>query len=71
MTAKQYQKARLARGTVQQVAPKIGVHPMTINKRERGEIPITKEAELVLLSIPVLAEPVPIHTRGRKPKGVK
>lgn len=67
MTAKQYRKARLARGTVIDVAPKIGVHPTTINKRERGEIPISKEAEIVLLSLPPLPEPVPAHTLGRKP----
>jgi hypothetical protein len=67
MTARQYRKARLARGTVQQVAPLLGVHPMTINKRERGDIPVTKEAEVTLLSLPLLPKPVPAHTLGRKP----
>ena len=67
MTTKQYRKARLARGTVKDIAPLVGVHPMTINKRERGEIPITREAELALLSLPELPEPVPAHTLGRKP----
>jgi hypothetical protein len=67
MNAKQYKKARLARGTVKDVALAIGVHPMTINKRERGEIPVSKEAEMSLMSLPKLKRPVPVHTRGRKP----
>lgn len=67
MTATQYRTARRARGTVQDVAPKIGVHITTLQRRERGDIPITKEAELVLLSLPLLPEPVPAHTLGRKP----
>jgi DNA-binding XRE family transcriptional regulator len=67
MTSNQYRKARLARGTVIDIAPKVGVHPTTINKRERGEIPISREAEFILLSLPVLDKPVPAHTLGRKP----
>lgn len=67
MTAKKYHTERRWRGTVQDVAAKVGVHPTTINKRERGEIPISKEAELVLMTLPRLDKITPIHTLGRKP----
>ena len=65
MTAKQYKQARRARGFITDVAAKVGVHWTTINKRELGTIPITKEAELVLLGIPLLPQPVKDRGPGR------
>ena len=71
MTAKQYAKQRRARGTVKDVAERVGVHVMTINKRERGEMAITRQAQIALLTLPKLANPVPAHTLGRKPNNLK
>lgn len=67
MTANKYRTERRWRGTVQDVASKVGVHPTTINKRERGEIPISREAAIVLLTLPRLEAITPAHTLGRKP----
>lgn len=54
MTKEQYKEARKARGTQRSVAAKLGVHHMTICKRETGAQVITKEAELALLSLKTL-----------------
>lgn len=54
MTAKQYRSARIARGSQRQVALLLGVHWLTISRRERGELPVNKEAEAALLSLPKL-----------------
>lgn len=71
MTARQYRKHRMARGTVKDVADSVGVHVMTINKRERGEVAITRQAEIALLALPKLDKPVEAHTLGRRPLFVK
>ena len=52
MIAPEYKAARQLRGTQQGVAAKLGVHYHTIQKRESGEIPVTREAEIALLSLP-------------------
>jgi transcriptional regulator with XRE-family HTH domain len=54
MSPADYQRERLARGTQESVAEKLGVHAQTIAKRERGapDAPITREAWLALLSLP-------------------
>ena len=47
-----YRTERERRGTQAGVAALLGVDPQTISRRERGEIPITHEAALALLSLP-------------------
>ncbi len=54
MIAPEYKAARQLRGTQQGVAAKLGVHYHTIQKRESGEIPVTREAALALLAVPKL-----------------
>lgn len=53
MTARQYRAERLKRGSQSQVAKLLGIDPQTISRRERGELPINREAELALLKIRV------------------
>jgi hypothetical protein len=53
VTPAQYRKERQRRGTQTQVAKLLGVHWMTISRRERGELPINREAGLALLALPV------------------
>jgi hypothetical protein len=53
MTAQQYRAARLLRGTQSSVAASLGVDVMTVSRRECGRIPVSKEAELALLALPV------------------
>lgn len=54
MSPAEYQAQRQLRGTQESVAAQLGVHPQTLAKRERGaaDAPITREAELALLSLP-------------------
>ena len=52
MTPEQYKSARQQRGTQQGVVALLGVDYRTIQRRESGEIEITREAELSLLGIP-------------------
>ena len=52
MTSTEYQSARKERGTQDSVAALLGVSRVTVARREIGEIPVTREAELALLSIP-------------------
>jgi transcriptional regulator with XRE-family HTH domain len=54
MTAKQYRRERIARGSQASVAKLLGVDVMTISRRERGELPINGEAEAALKSLPTL-----------------
>ena len=56
MTAEKYKAARQARGTQQSVADFLGVHRVTIAKRESGEIPITREAWLAIHAMPDQAD---------------
>ena len=51
MTAKQYRALRIARGTQAEVAKLLGIDVMTISRRERGELPINKEAEMALRAV--------------------
>jgi DNA-binding transcriptional regulator YiaG len=51
MTPAEYKKARQERGTQQGVAALLGVDYHTIQRRESGQIKITKEAKIALLSI--------------------
>lgn len=52
MSPDQYRIERERRGTQASVAALLRVDPQTISRRERGEIPITHEAALALLSLP-------------------
>ena len=55
MTAKDYQRERQRRGTQTAVAAVLGVHQVTIARRETGALPITREAWLALKSLPISA----------------
>ena len=52
MNSEDYKTEREKRGTQASVAALLRVDPQTISRRERGEIPITHEAALALLSLP-------------------
>jgi hypothetical protein len=65
MTAAQYKLARRRRGTSAAVAVKLGVHRYTIDKRERGANPVTREAMLALLALPLASRIAPVPKRGR------
>lgn len=51
MTAGQYKSERQQRGTQQGVAALLGVDYRTVQRRESGEIEVTREAELSLLRL--------------------
>jgi DNA-binding XRE family transcriptional regulator len=51
MTPEDYKKEREARGSQETVARALGVHRVTIAKRETGKQAITREAWLALLSL--------------------
>lgn len=57
MTPDQYAKLRKKIGTQQWVADRLGVHQVTIARRETGALPITKEAEFALRWLRKLANP--------------
>jgi transcriptional regulator with XRE-family HTH domain len=52
--AQLYRKLRIERGTQTAVAAMLGVHPMTISRRERGEMEVPDEALIALRSLPKL-----------------
>ena len=52
MTPENYKAAREQRGTQTTVAALLGVHQVTIARREKGALPITREAELAMLALP-------------------
>jgi hypothetical protein len=52
MTATEYRAERRKRGTQHAVASALGVHQVTIARRETGAQPINREAELALLALP-------------------
>jgi predicted transcriptional regulator len=54
MNAALYKAERKLRGTQTAVATKLGVHQVTIARREVGALPITVECWKALLSIPKL-----------------
>jgi Helix-turn-helix len=51
MTAARYHTLRLLLGTQSEVAAMLGLHRVTIAKREAGTIPITTEAALAILAL--------------------
>ncbi len=51
MTPAQYRALRLTIGSQPTVAKLLGVHPLTISRRERGEIQITRRAEIELRAL--------------------
>lgn len=51
MTAARYKTMRLLLGTQGEVAAMLGLHRVTIAKREAGAIPITTEAALAILAL--------------------
>ncbi len=53
MTSEEYQTERMKRGKIADVARALNVSPQSIWNREQGKTPITREAELALLSLPV------------------
>lgn len=52
MSADEYRQARKERGTQKGVALALGVDYRTVQRREAGEIEITREAALALLALP-------------------
>jgi hypothetical protein len=52
MTAAEYKAERTQRGTQERVAAQLGVARGTVARRERGALPIPREAELALLALP-------------------
>lgn len=52
MSPDQYRTEREGHGTQASVAAHLRIDPQTISRRERGEIEITHEAALALLSLP-------------------
>jgi hypothetical protein len=54
-TPEDYKRERQKRGTQVAVAAMLGVHPITIAKREAGaaDAPITREAWLAITSLPI------------------
>jgi len=56
LTPAQYKIERKLRGTQKEVAAKLGLNVNTVSKREQGrkDAPISREAELALLSLPKL-----------------
>ncbi len=54
MNSFRYKAERQLRGTQVAVAVKLGVHQVTIARRETGALPITVECWKALLSIPKL-----------------
>lgn len=67
MNSQDYKEARQLRGTQGEVAAQLGVRQATISDRETGAMPITREAELAVLSLPKkrkkreLTEPASLH----------
>lgn len=53
MTPNEYKSLRKQRGTQQSVAALLGVDYRTVQRREAGEIEITREAELALTALPL------------------
>jgi predicted urease superfamily metal-dependent hydrolase len=56
MTGAKYKALREEIGSQAYVAGLLGVHPMTLSKREREENPVTREAEWALLYAHILAQ---------------
>lgn len=52
MTAVEYQTQRKQRGTQEAVAALLGISRVSVARRETGDQPISREAELAILSLP-------------------
>ncbi len=52
MTAAEYKTIRQRLGTQAEVAARLGLHRVTIAKREAGTIPITTEAAIAIRALP-------------------
>lgn len=52
MTAAEYKAEREERGTQEGVAALLGISRVSVARRETGEQPISREAELAILSLP-------------------
>lgn len=52
MTPTEYKAQRQARGTQRAVAKALGVHHVTVARREAGALPVSQEASLALLALP-------------------
>lgn len=64
MTPRQYKTARTLHGTQATVAAMLGVDRVTVAKRETGALPISREAELAIRSLPL---PKPQPSKGTSP----
>lgn len=53
MTASEYRIERKKRGSQRQIAADLGVDYHTIQRRERGDVAVSKEAWFALLSLPI------------------
>lgn len=53
-TGPEYQAERKLRGTQTNVAAQLGVYQQTVARREAGGAPVTREAWLALLALPIL-----------------
>lgn len=53
MTPAEYKSERQRRGSQEKVAALLGVHRVTVAKREAGMEPISREAWLALSALPV------------------
>lgn len=51
MNASDYLKARIKLGTQAQVAERLGVARSTVERREKGKMPITNEAALAIKAL--------------------
>ena len=51
MTASEYLSARKRLGSQAEVAARLGVARSTVERREKGKMPITHEAELAILAL--------------------
>jgi len=56
MTPEQYKTERQKRGTQAEVAALLGLARLAIIRREKGQRPIPKEAELAILALPLKGE---------------
>lgn len=54
MNSTDYKAERKKRGTQTAVADALGVHQVTVARRETGELPISRECWLALMALPKL-----------------
>ena len=52
MTHEDYKEARRERGTQAEVAKSLGISRSTLLRRENGELPISREASVAMLTLP-------------------